>query len=70
LPLIFAGCGKQLWAVVAIRKRCSSAFWRDPTANTACGCVLRTQHSFPAAIRVYSRSFAVKKPDPNPRSSA
>jgi hypothetical protein len=29
------GCGKTLLAVVAIRKRCSSAFWRNPTANTA-----------------------------------
>jgi hypothetical protein len=36
-------------AVVAIRKRYRSAFWRNPTANTACGRVLRTQHSFPAA---------------------
>jgi hypothetical protein len=51
-------CGKTLLAVVATRKRCSSAFWRNPTANTACGRVLRWHHSFPAA---YLRLFAVKK---------
>ena len=38
---IFAGCGKTLLAVVAIRKRCRSAFWRNPTADTACGRVPR-----------------------------
>ena len=26
---------KLCWAVVVIRKRCGSASWRDPTANTA-----------------------------------
>jgi hypothetical protein len=49
------GCAKTLLAVVAIRKRCGSAFWRNPTANTALGRVLRSQHSFSSAIRVYSR---------------
>jgi adenosylhomocysteine nucleosidase len=42
-------------AVVASRKRCSSASWRNPTANTALGRVLRQQHGFSTA---YSRSFA------------
>jgi len=32
---MFAGCGKTLLAVVAIRKRCGNAFWRNPTAYTA-----------------------------------
>jgi hypothetical protein len=43
------GCGKTLLAVIAIRKRCSSASWRNPTANTAGGRVLRSQHSFSKA---------------------
>jgi hypothetical protein len=68
-------CGKTLLAIVASRKRCGSASWRNPTANTAMGRVLRSQHSFSSAflyprqsavsaektlIRVYWRSFAVK----------
>jgi hypothetical protein len=50
---VLIGCGKQLLAVVASRKRCGSASVRNPTANTACGRVLRTQHSFqqPLSLR-------------------
>jgi hypothetical protein len=51
LPLIFAGCGKTLLAVVASRKRCDSVSARNPTANMALGRVLRWQHSFPAACK-------------------
>jgi hypothetical protein len=54
------GCGKTLLAVVAIRKYCGSASARNPTANTAVGRVLRSQHSFSSDIRVNLRSFAVK----------
>jgi hypothetical protein len=37
---------KRLLAVVAGRKHFGSAFWRNPTANTALGRMLRQQHSF------------------------
>jgi hypothetical protein len=37
---------KNAVAVIAGRKHFGSAFWRNPTANTALGRVLHQQHGF------------------------
>jgi hypothetical protein len=51
------GCRKTLLAGVAIRKRCGSAFWRNPTANTALAvcCARSTVFRQPVDIRVNPR---------------
>jgi hypothetical protein len=41
--------GKTLLAVVATRKRCRSAFWRNPTAYTPCGVCCAAAQFFIAA---------------------
>jgi hypothetical protein len=54
-----------LLAVVANRKRCRSAFWRNPTAYTPCGvcCVRSTVFQQPENISVDPRNPRLKTPD-------
>jgi hypothetical protein len=60
---------KTLLAVVAIRKRCSGAFWRNPTANTACVVCCVPAQGFSSRFVLISAHWWLKS-SPNPRSSA
>jgi hypothetical protein len=48
------GCGKTLLAVVANRKRCRSAFWRNPTANTALAVCCAAAQFFISHLRAFA----------------